>query len=181
MRTTLKVALGILLACSATAQADKLCLKVAFNKKKGKVTTSSTVAATCPKGFKELIDTATFVGPAGATGATGATGPQGPQGIAGLLKLDTCKLEVKTGSSCAEGTVCATTLTCGSPGTNGSRLNDLMLDWVFTSDTLGAYVSETVFITPNGKDYPTGIEVGTTSENDLGAHVPSVAIICCEP
>ena len=47
--------LGML--CGTSAYADKVCLKVTISKK-GKVTTSRKVAATCPRGFTEVGDTA---------------------------------------------------------------------------------------------------------------------------
>lgn len=67
-----------------SAQAEKLCLKVSFNKKTGKVTTRSTFSATCPRGYNELADSASFVGSAGAAGATGATGAIGASGATGM-------------------------------------------------------------------------------------------------
>jgi len=69
-----------------SANADKLCIKLNFNKKTSKVSAAKAVAAVCPKGFTELVDTSTFVGPqgpAGASGSNGAVGPQGPAGTNG--------------------------------------------------------------------------------------------------
>lgn len=67
--------LAVLLMTFPAAHADKLCLQVTVAKKTGKVSTKKTIAPACPKGFTELVDTASFVGPQGAAGASGARGP----------------------------------------------------------------------------------------------------------
>ena len=120
-------------------------------------------------------------GIAGINGATGAKGDKGDKGDSGILNIASCKTEIKIGELCAEGSVCSTTLTCGNPGTNGSQDNDLMIGWVFTTDTFGGYVAQSSFIMPIGFDYPTGIDVATTSETGFGTHRPSIAITCCRP
>lgn len=173
-----------------SAQADKVCLKVAFNKKTSKVTTSSAVATTCPSGFKELVDTSTFVGPQGAAGAngtngsSGASGTNGTNGTNGKLDLASCRYEFVTFASCPEGTVCTHTLQCGGSGTTaGSAQNDYMIhyDWALSNDA--AYVTESnpILVTQGSSKYPTGIIVSSTSEDTFGAHTPSVGIACCLP
>ncbi len=73
---------SLLLISSGDAYGDKVCISVTVNKKL-KTSIRTQVAATCPKGFNELVDTATLAGPAGPAGPAGATGSQGPAGAQG--------------------------------------------------------------------------------------------------
>jgi len=183
----MKMKLGavlILTFCSiafiSESYADKLCLKVSFNKAKQKVTTASTVAATCPSGYKELVDTSSFVGPQGATGASGTNGTNGTNGsngTNGFVPLSQCDFGTITGSSCAEGSVCTTTLSCGD--FTGSSANEYMIAWDFSVSNNGAYLVEALQLVPTGSEYPSGISIKTTSEDTFGAHIPELTIFCC--
>ena len=189
---TLLVTTLSLATVADSAQADKLCLKVAFNKKTSKVTTSSTVATTCPAGFRELVDTSTFVGlqgaagtngSNGATGAAGSNGANGTNGTNGQLNLASCRNEVVTFASCPAGLVCGSTLQCGGAGTSGgSALRDYMVHFSWSLSN-AAYVSESypLFVVQGSSRYPTGITVWSRSEETYGAHVPQIDIVCCLP
>jgi hypothetical protein len=82
-------------ALSATANADKLCLKTTVNKKTFKATTQSVVGAACPSGYTAIADTKSFAGPAG---------PQGERGEGSIDILDSGQTisgaVVATGSGC---------------------------------------------------------------------------------
>jgi len=78
--TFLCLPLFILVFAVESASADKLCIRVKYNKKKQRVATSSTIAPQCRRGFVELVDTANFLGPTGAVGPAGAAGPAGADG-----------------------------------------------------------------------------------------------------
>lgn len=178
------LAVGIIVAPACdTAEAAKLCLQVSFNKKTGKTTTKRTIAASCPKGYTELVDTATFVGPQGpagkngANGANGSNGTNGTNGTNGFVPLDSCMYGSTLNSSCAEGAVCRTTLSCGEVA--GASADDLMLSWVFDVSNKSGYVASTTQLVRPGKNYPSGIEIATTSETGWGSHTPSLAIVCC--
>lgn len=165
------------------AKADKLCLKVAFNKKTSKVTTSSTVATTCPAGFRELVDTSTFVGPQGAAGSNGSSGANGTNGTNGKVDLASCRNEVVTFASCPAGLVCGSTLQCGGAGTSGgSALRDYMIHFSWSLSN-AAYVSESypLFVVQGSSRYPTGITVWSRSEDLFGSHIPQIDIVCCLP
>jgi hypothetical protein len=62
--------------------ADKLCLRV-NTEKRGSIRTSRAIAAKCPKGFIELVDTSIFSGPRGDTGLKGEIGEKGDAGSKG--------------------------------------------------------------------------------------------------
>jgi hypothetical protein len=179
-----KIAFGIFLAVGIivapacdSAEAAKLCLQVSFNKKTGKTTTKRTIAESCPKGYTELIDTTTFVGPQGPAGSNGTNGANGINGTNGFVPLDSCKYGSVTGSTCAADTVCQTSLSCAE--VSGASADYLMLSWVSDVQPKAAYiVSSTLLVQPN-KVYPSGIEISTTSEDSYGAHVPSLGIVCC--
>ncbi len=70
----------VTMAVASTAVADKVCLQTTVNKKTFKVTNKGVIAAQCPKGYTELVDTSTLQGPAGARGPAGAQGPAGAPG-----------------------------------------------------------------------------------------------------
>lgn len=177
----------------SAAFADKLCLKVAFNKKTQKVKTTSKVGPVCPKGFKELVDTASFVGsqgpqgpvgPQGLSGPQGAVGAQGADGAEGKIDLASCRSEVATFEPCAAGSSCSNTLTCGGVGTSaGSRLNDYMIQYGWSLSNQAAYVTaaNTVLAVGGTFKYPTGMTLTTASEEGYGPHAPSIGMVCCLP
>jgi len=197
------LAVLIFSAYAVPAYPDVLCVQknVKPSKKTGALNLSNAIrksAATCPKGFTTLLDTAVFqgpqgatgpMGPTGATGPAGATGATGAQGPAGMVNLDSCVRETAIHADCAEGDVCLTILSCGGAGTsNGSAANDYMIAWDWTNDyaadftgALGAYLTESGFLYATNKSYPTGAWIQTTSEDGHGLHRPELGIICCLP
>ncbi len=145
----IRIFAGLLaLLISSSASAEKLCLKVVVNKKNGKVTTSRTIAASCPRGFTELVDTSAFVGPQGPAGLRGPTGPAGANGINGTdgtngtnggFDLTSCRSERVTFPPCEEGNACGYDVACGDDGlTGGSRDKDLMINWSWDATENGA-------------------------------------------
>ena len=132
----------------------------------------------CPAGHTSVVDMTTLRGPQGMQGPQGATGPTGPKG---LLNLYSCVVEFSTGNPCAEGMVCQTTLACGFPGTNGSRFNDILISWNFTANPYVAYVVESDALISTIGNYPSGVEVRTTSESGFGSHTPILGGFCCRP
>ena len=111
-RWFIKSLIASVCAVSATANADKLCLKTTVNKKTFKVTTQSARAAACPAGYRAIADTTSFVGPAGSagaagtTGSAGATGPKGDRGEGSIDILDSG--QTISGSIVATGSGCGT-------------------------------------------------------------------------
>lgn len=173
-------------AVPLSVSADLLCAKKNVKpNKKGKVALAkglkTTSESSCPRGFVSILDTSVFKGDTGATGATGAAGAAGAAGADGLLNLDTCVWEQVAGSSCAEGLVCTTTATCGSPGTNGSEVDDLLLTWEWANPEGAAYITSIEHTTDSGGTYPTAVAIKSTSEEGFGAHTPEVWINCCLP
>lgn len=160
---------------SEKAFAEKVCLRVAFNKKKGTISTTKAIAPTCPKGFTELIDTATLVGPQGPAGKDGINGSNGK------IDLSSCRYEGATFAACPEGSMCTNTLQCGGAGTTqGSAVNDYMIhyDWALSNNA--AYVTESnPLLTQGAGRYPTGIMISSASETGFGSHTPSIGIVCC--
>ncbi len=77
MLRPLLIVVSILSFSQSQALADLLCQ----NKTTKVLTTTSN--ASCPRGYKKVISTTSFVGPQGATGATGAKGDTGAQGLQG--------------------------------------------------------------------------------------------------
>lgn len=66
------------------AFADKVCLKATTTKKGTSLArTAVPSSSSCPKGYVEVVDSATLTGPTGAQGPTGPTGPAGAQGPTG--------------------------------------------------------------------------------------------------
>lgn len=164
------------------SHAAKLCLKVAVGKT-GKVTTSSTVAVTCPKGFKELIDTASFVGPTGPTGATGpqgdtgATGSKGDTGAtgaAGLVNIPGCKY--KYTESAGNNVWLTPSVSCDA--------GQFMLShgWFIYEGSAKTTIAESSLMlndpssTNGGTNYPTGVMYTVGSS---GSFTGAAEIICC--
>jgi len=86
LRTSVFAAGIVLFTFCGNASADKLCIKKVVKVGKGnKVTLAGVLSkrATCAKGTTQVLDTVSFVGPAGAQGAAGATGPTGAAGSIG--------------------------------------------------------------------------------------------------
>jgi hypothetical protein len=108
-RWFIKSLIASVCALSATANADKLCLKTTVNKKTLKVTNQSVVAAKCPTGYTVIGDTTSFVGPAGLTGSTGSAGATGPKGDRGESTIDILDSgQTISGSIVATGSGCGT-------------------------------------------------------------------------
>ena len=180
-RSKMKIQRGAVLAlafCSlmftSSSYADKLCLKVLFNKKKQTVSTSSVTAANCPKGFKELVDTSTFVGPQGPAGTNGTNGSNGTNGF---VPLSQCVFGSTTGVACPDGAVCDTELSCSS--VSGSTSGAYMISWVFDISNKSGYIVRSTNLVPSGSQYPTGVRISTTSEETFGTHTASLGIVCC--
>ena len=174
-QSSLLIAAGVCtLLLAGPVYSDKLCLKVSFNKLKEKVSTKSTVAATCPSGYKELIDTESF---------KGTKGDKGDAGEAGIIDVDSCVTETAIASGAGpEGEVCSLAAYCGAPGTlHGSRLGDILIGWAYNIDNYAGYLVSSFYIYPPGKTYPTGVQITTTSEQGFGSHVAGIKIICCLP
>lgn len=69
-----KTAFLILMLISADCFADKVCLKVALKNEAVKTRVRNIASSeTCPRGFKEIVNTDTLSGPTGATGSSGAS------------------------------------------------------------------------------------------------------------
>jgi hypothetical protein len=90
----------VLVAVSSPAVAEKLCLQTLVNKRTLKVTTNRVIAATCPKGFAELLDTETVKGATGPRGDKGDSGVQGQRGETGRpgFSYSTCAKKIFTSS-----------------------------------------------------------------------------------
>ena len=102
----------LVIVADSSARADVLCAKKSQKVSKNTVAISSALLAsstTCPSGYSEVVNTASFKGGDGDAGATGAKGDTGAEGIQGL-----------TGATGAQGIQGATGAT-GNSGVTGTQ------------------------------------------------------------
>jgi hypothetical protein len=164
------LAAAVILCVTSTAFADKLCLKIKVNRKNFKVRTKSVVAATCPRGFKELADTSKFQGPRGAAGAQGPRGAQGPSGGFNP-NLCTKRETYKLGSG-----VLLNQATC--------EPSEILVTWACSSDAINNQhlVRESILFRTEGSNYPelySGIACRMQALE--GQQIVTVQALCCEP
>lgn len=113
----------LVIVADSSARADVLCAKKSQKVSKNAVAISSALLAsstTCPSGYSEVVNTASFKGGDGDAGATGAKGDTGAEGIQGLTGATGAQgIQGATGNSGVTGTQGIQGLT-GVTGPTGS-------------------------------------------------------------